>query len=264
MTSPPFQFALPPSTHIDEDAPALELLRSFLEGTLGRAVKISRLSSYAALHRGLVNGELDAAWAPPFVCAHTEVAGARVLARAVRNGRSTYRAALLVREGEVGPLESVVGKRGVWTDPHSVGGHLLAAAHLKRHGLDPAVTLRHQTFAGSYAAALGAVLSEEADLTSIYVSDEEGFDLDDAIHSAAPGFAQYFEPLAFTEATPTDGVVLSVRCEVDDAALRSALIALHRSSMSAPLLHDIFQAEAFEAAPPMSYRALHSLSARAP
>ncbi len=259
-TSSPFRFALPPSTGAADASVPLAHLRAFLEDVSGRAADVTISKSYQVLTRNLLSGAIDAAWAPPFVCAETEPQGARVLVRAVRGGKSSYRSALVVRRGEQGPLSSLAGKRAAWVDPHSVAGYLLPVAFLRKHGLEPARCFQHQFFAGTYPAALGAVLSEHADVAPIHALDDGGPHLREALKLAAPGFEDAFDLLATTDETPGDGVVLGPRAGDDGDALSRALLELSAAPAGKALLDEVFHAESFEPAPAMGYRALYAVA----
>src|SRR6185369_2058104 len=116
--------------------------------------------SYESLAKDLLSGKVDAAWAPPFVCARIEAMGVRVLVRGVRHGASSYRAALICRAESPLTIDTLGGRAAVWTDRDSVGGYLLAMALLRGKGLDPNKLFPKQEFAGSYKAALEAVLND--------------------------------------------------------------------------------------------------------
>jgi phosphonate transport system substrate-binding protein len=183
-----------------------------------------------------------------------------VLVRAVRRGKSSYRSALVVRKGEGGPLGSLAGKRAAWVDPHSVAGYLLPAAFLRKNALEPARVFKHQFFAGSYPAALGAVLSEHADVAPIHALDEGGPHLREALKLAAPGFEDAFDLLAVTDETPSDGVVVGPRASDQADELARAFLALAKAPEGKKLMGDVFHADDFEPAPAMGYRALYAVA----
>lgn len=260
MSPPPFRFALPPSTSADESELPVAALRDFLSRVVGASADVTLSKSYEVLTRNLLSGAVDAGWAPPLVCAQAEPQGGRVLVRAVRRGKSSYRSALVVRKGDGGPVTSLVGKRAVWVDPHSVAGYLLPAAFLRKQGLDPARTFKHQFFAGSYPAALGAVLSEHADVAPIHALDEGGPLLQESLKLAAPGFEDAFELLAVTDETPSDGVVIGPAASERGDVLQRAFLALAKEPEGQTLLKDIFHADDFEPAPALGYRALYAVA----
>lgn len=254
----PFRFALPPSASGVERSMAA--LRAFLERVLGRAADVTLSKSYEVLARNLLEGAVDAAWAPPLVCAQTEPKGARVLVRALRRGKSSYRSALVVRKGDGGALSSLVGKRAAWVDPHSVAGYLLPAAFLRAGGLEPTRVFRHELFAGSYPAALGALLSEEADVAPIHAHDESAPGVRESLKVAAPGFEDAFDILAITDETPSDGVVVGPSGGASGEELSRAFLALSEAPEGRALLSEVFQAEGFEPAPALGYRALYAVA----
>lgn len=260
MSPPPFRFALPPSTSADERELSIAALRAFLERVVGRATDVTLSKSYEVLARNLLSGAVDAGWAPPLVCAQAEPRGARVIVRALRRGRSAYRSALVVRKGEGGALGALVGRRAAWVDPHSVAGYLLPAALLRKHALDPARTFKHQFFAGSYPAALGAVLSEHADVAPIHALDDGGPLFRESLKLAAPGFEDAFELLAVTDETPSDGVVVGPSAGALADQLSRAFLALAGAPEGKKLLTDVFHADDFEPAPAMGYRALYAVA----
>src|SRR3954470_16218245 len=72
-------------------------LEKYFGRALGKLVEVSVSPSYEALAKDILADKAELAWAPPFVCARLEAMGVRVLGRGVRNGISTYRAALVCR-----------------------------------------------------------------------------------------------------------------------------------------------------------------------
>jgi phosphonate transport system substrate-binding protein len=92
-----FRFALPPSTALEAFGAEVGRLRTYPTNALGRTTDVTVSRSYEVLERNILSGAVDAAWAPPFVCAKTEPEGATVVVRSVRFGRSSYCSALVVR-----------------------------------------------------------------------------------------------------------------------------------------------------------------------
>jgi phosphonate transport system substrate-binding protein len=259
-TSAPFRFALPPSTGMLEMSEPVARLRDFLSEVTGRPTDVTLSKSYEILARNLLSGAVDGAWAPPLVCAQAEPQGATILVRAVRKGRSTYRSALVTRRGESVTLPSLRGKRAAWVDPHSVAGYLLPAAHLRTRGYDPDTLFAHQFFAGSYPAALGALLSEHADLATIHALDETTAAIRESLRLAAPGMEDTLEVLAVTDPVPSDAVVLGPQSLMDGAPLIAALLTLSTHDEGKKLLDEVFHADSFEAASKMGYRSLYAVA----
>jgi phosphonate transport system substrate-binding protein len=266
-----FRFALPPSTGIDELDARIAALRDYLKSKLSRDVDVTVSRSYEVLTRNLLSGAVDAAWAPPFVCAQTEPQGARVLLRTVRRGRSTYRSALLVKKqpGRADHVDTTLppdalpllrGKSAVWVDPSSVAGYLLPTGWLRGHGLPPDQLFARQGFAGSYPAGLNALLEGQADLACIHALADNADAIFDAIDMAIPGASRRFSVFAVTDETPSDGVVVGEAALDLGDALSAAMIGLASTDQGRATLDEIFHADGFEPTPQGGYRALYQVA----
>ncbi|MGZ3459880.1 MAG: phosphate/phosphite/phosphonate ABC transporter substrate-binding protein [Archangium sp.] len=257
-----FRFVLPPSLGNTLAPERAGHFTAFLERTLGRTVEVRVAASYEALAKELLEGRVDAIWAPPFVCARVEAMGVRVLTRGVRRGRSSYRAALVARAGSGLAVEKLRGTRVAWVDRDSVGGYLLSVAYLKSKGLEPAKTFAAQQLAGSYKAALEAVLAGTADVASIFCPPEStGLTYSEGVEVVLPGRGGAFELIAYTEEAPNDGVPVGTGVVPElVGALERALLGLHESEDGKRLLAEVFAMERFEPAPRMGYRALYRVA----
>lgn len=254
-------FALPPSLGTElKDRPAR--LEGYLRAALGRQTDVVTPSSYEQLARELLAGRVDAAWAPPFVCARIEAMGVRVLVRGVRNGVSTYRAALVCRKDANVTVDTLQGTTAAWTDRDSVGGYLLPMAWLREKGLEPARTFFRQDFLGSYRAALEAVAAGKADVTSLFAPSARGGQAQGTgVDEVWPGHEGDFKVIAYTEDAPNDGVAVSMSMSGNAVAdLEKALLGLHQSPEGTSVLKDCFHAEKFEVSPRMGYRALYRVA----
>lgn len=256
------RFALPPTLGPAVAVERARRLELWLGQQLSRAVEVTVPASYELLARELLSGKADAAWAPPFVCARIEAMGVRVLLRGVRGGASSYRAALLARAGEPFTLARLNGATAAWADRDSVGGYLLPLAYLRGKQLDPAKVLAGQTFCGSYRAALEAVLNGAADLTSIFApAPRPPAPVTTGLSELWPEKESAFQVVAFTDESPNDGVAVSMSVPAPTVqALEKALLELPGSDEGRVLLKELFNAEAFEVAPRMGYRALYRVA----
>src|SRR4051812_28954313 len=165
-----FRFALPPSLGSTEARGRADQLERFLTEALTKVTNVQVAQSYEALAKDLLAGRVDAAWAPPFVCARIEAMAARTLTRGVRKGASSYRAALVAKAESALTVEKLQGTTAAWVDRDSVGGYLLAAAMLKAKGMDPAKIFFGQEFTGSYRASIEAVVAGKADVASVFAA----------------------------------------------------------------------------------------------
>lgn len=237
-------------------------LQSFLSRALARTVEVNIAPSYDALTKDVLAGRSDAGWAPPFVCARVEAMAARAIARGVRKGSSSYRAALVCAKKSAVTFDKLQGTSAAWTDQDSVAGYLLPMALLKSKKLDAAKLFFAQTFAGSYRAALEQVLNGKADVTSVFAAPASARD-------AAPtgadeillGSSEELRVLAYTDESPNDGVVVSPNADpAAVSALEKTLLTLQTGSEGLELLRNIFTVDRFEAAPKMGYRALYRVA----
>lgn len=261
MSNRRLRFALPPSLGPSVARDRADRLERFLTRVLAEPVGVTIAPSYEALSKDVLSGRVDAAWAPPFVCARMEAMGVRVVVRGVRRGVSTYRAALLCRAKSPITLERLGGQRAAWVDPESVGGYLLPLALMKAKGMDPAKTFFAQSFHGSYRDALDAVHGSRADVASIFCPPEAvAGGWAEGVEEVLPGKSRDFALIAHTEESPNDGVVVSMTAAPDlSDRLERALLELETSD-EASLLQDTFRADRFERAPRLGYRPLYRVA----
>ncbi|HWU91093.1 MAG TPA: PhnD/SsuA/transferrin family substrate-binding protein [Kofleriaceae bacterium] len=198
------KFGLPPSLGRE---PSWELARE-LAALLDEAgfSTVIPFASYEDLERQLFSGEIDAAWAPPMVCARVEAAGGIVALRGVRGEERTYRSALVMRAQDVFDIDSLgqgmFRPRVAWVDRSSVGGYLLARAHLRRLGIAVETAFLQESMLGSYTACIDALLGFETDLSALFVGRA-------GLEPLWGPKARRLKVLAYTEDVPNDGVVVS-------------------------------------------------------
>lgn len=255
------RFALPPSLGAAQVEERAGRLRTYLEGALKTRCEIVVPHSYEAMAKDLLGGRSDVAWAPPFVCARIEAMGVRVLVRGVRGGSASYRAALVCRAAEPLTVQQLAGKTAAWADKDSVGGYLLAMAFMRAQGLEPAKTFARQMFAGSYRGALEQVLNGKADITSVFAANGKASSLATGVDELWPEKRNEFVVVAFTEDSPNDGVAVSMTMSPQRVAeLEKTLLGLHQTAEGQDILKETFNAERFEVAPRMGYRALYRVA----
>jgi phosphonate transport system substrate-binding protein len=252
-------------------------LRFGLPRSLGRSVSFERAralaarldhlgfdtvvpaESYSELEQLLMDGEIHAAWAPPMVCARVEVAGGRIVLRAVRNGSPTYGSALLRDvhyRFELDEVASLPGLRAVWVDRESMAGYILPRHFLRQRGLDPDRVLARQTLLGSYEACLEAVVEGHAELTACFVrgaGEQVHHGYLDILGSRRERFVSV---LGLSEQSPHDGIAVSPAAEDHEIA-----IIVRRLSVLAddPVLAASLDADRFDEPAPGTYRALIDL-----
>lgn len=255
------RFALPSSLG-DAEARSHEVAAWF-KTALQKDVEVVATPSYELLARELLSGKIDAAWAPPFVCARIEAMGVRVLVRGVRSGASVYRAAIICRRDSPRTFETLAGSTAAWSDRDSIGGYLLPMALLREKGLEPAKTFQKQEFLGNYRAAMEAVFGGKAEVTSVFAPSAKvagAAELTGA-QEIWPEQANAFRVLAWTDEAPNDGVAVSMSASTSTVSdLEKTLLAMHQSPEGLKVLTECFRAEKFEVAPRMGYRALYRVA----
>lgn len=245
----------PPSLgHIAASARA-ELLTQWFLRRLGVEVTIDVAKDYEEMRRAISTGQVDLAWAPPVVCAAVQRSSLAIL-KAVRSGRSSYRAALVARRNEVGSLSDLQGARAAWVDRLSTAGYLLPLAHLRATGFEPDDLLGEQIFVGSYGRAMQALLERQADLAAIYVHNSTHEAAEASLREVVGGDAPRLVALDFTRETPSDGLVIVERPEHSDSHEVLRQIRELTSGNQHTLLLTIFDAEALEQAHDGEYAAL--------
>ncbi len=203
---------------------------------------------YDHLVTGVLSGGIDVAWMPPLTHARAVAQHAALAAVCERQGRVTYRSAILVRaDSDYLNVRSLGGARAAWSDPRSAGGYLFPRLHLEAAGLDPNQDLAGENFFGSAAAACAAVADGQADVCSCFVSETSAGDRARALADAAQVYAPAswrLRVLDVTESIPPDGVVLGAHVDgAVQAQVRDRLLSMHREPEGQAALEELMQAE---------------------
>lgn len=201
---------LPPSLGALRANARAEVLAEWMHRKLGLATEVRVASSYDVLAASLLDAQVDLAWAPPSICTQVEPHVPAIFT-AVRGGRSSYCAAIVALAGRFTSVEQLRGTTAAWVEPRSNGGHLLAAALLRAHGLDLDRDLADQSFHGSYRDAVRAVLAKRADFTSVFTPAPNAAALRRPLQDLAGSAATELAPVAFTVSAPSDGLVVTRR-----------------------------------------------------
>ena len=249
------RFGLPPSLGSKEAVSRAEILAGHFKHQI-EAVKVA--SSYEQLANDVLSGQLDAAWAPPFVCAKLEAMGAPIALRSIRHGRASYRAALVTRPETHFNVENLFSIRAVWSDQDSVAGYLLPISYLKSLKVDIKTAFKSQRFVGSFMEAVGDVLKGEADVTSVFAPLHDSLaGLDEIL----PGSRQNLKSVGVTDEAPNDGVAFSLSLKKERLeAFVERFLSLHKSPEGQKVLREVFFAERFEPSPRLSYKALYPVA----
>jgi phosphonate transport system substrate-binding protein len=183
------------------------------------------------------------------------------VARGIRRGSASYRAAIVARADAGISLYGLAGRTAAWVDKESAGGYLLALSLLRAKGLDPSRLFFSQAFAGSYRAALEQVLARRADVTSLFGGTADDGALVLGAEEVLPGSGKELSVLAWSDEIPNDGVLVAPEADPEAAfALEQSLLTMELEDDGPQLLQDVFSVDRFESAPPLGYRALYRVA----
>ena len=188
-------------------------------------VEMHVAQSYASLAEDFRAGRIDAAWAPPLVCAEVERDGGRWLLRLERGGSTTFRAAFVCRADQLLSLEALDGVNVAWVAKESTSGYLLPRQYLERKGVDLTRAFKHELFTGSFAAALEALIAGKVALTAVFASAEKA-PTRTALDSLPAGLRNEVKIIGYSDEALNDGIVVS-------SAMPEAMFQLLRSRLAA-------------------------------
>ncbi len=232
-----------------------ELLEAWF-ASHGESVHTEVAASYEDLELRLCAARVEMGWAPPLVCARAATA-ARAILKSLRNGRSTYRAALVARTGEAPTPRTLAGLRAAWVDRRSAAGYHLPTSWLRAQGVDPERTFAAELFVGSFREALLAVLDGRADVAAIHTTTPDEAGARETMAECVGPQMSRLTPFAFTGESPSDGLVFTTKLSAPDAErLVAHVLALSGRGVRTNMLLSVLGAEALERASPGDYAAL--------
>lgn len=248
-------FVLPPSLGPAKATARAELLESALTRALDEPVSVVVAASYAELEQRAVAGDAEVVWAPAAVCAM--LPSVRAIFTIVRDGRSSYRSALVGRRDGGLSVETLAGTRAAWVDPLSAGGYVLVAAMLRERGIDPERVFASQTFMGSHRAAVEAVLHGDADVTAVSVASADAESIAERLRWYAGPAGDRLTAIAFTDMCPSDAIVITAMVGEERAAeLAAKLVPATQHARARSKLLSALEAEGLVPADIADYRKL--------
>jgi phosphate/phosphite/phosphonate ABC transporter binding protein len=236
-----------------------------LEARIGAYVVERNVASYEELERDMTLARVDVAWLPPMLYARLErdsVASA-IVTRA--EAQRTYWSALVTSAGSaVRDLGQIANTRVVWVDPLSSAGYLVARLGLRARGIEPRTIFRRESFAGSHAAAVDAVLVGQADVAATFVHvDAEGRVVRGPWDEMGVP-AEHIRVLALLGAIPRD--VIAARTSVPQPvreAVAKAVFEMAEDPELGPVVSAVFGTRSFERGASEGYVELRELLERA-
>ncbi|WP_206934306.1 phosphate/phosphite/phosphonate ABC transporter substrate-binding protein [Roseococcus thiosulfatophilus] len=222
-TATPLRFAVGPFQPTAGDTRrAFEPFFAHLAQRLGRPYALTVTTDWAGIAVAMGSGQVDAAWMGPwgYVLAHAR-AGAEALATVLYEGRPTYHAIIIAREG-VNIARFPEDARGMsisFADAGSTSGWLIPHHWFQTQGVDPRTYFRYRDGA-SHAANVISVASGQVDLATDFDRNLNAMIASGRVRPEQVRVVWRSEPL------PNDA--LAARRDLDGAtrdALREAAIA---------------------------------------
>ena len=126
---------------------------------------------YPDLLEAMTQGDVDVAWLPPVVALRAASSGrALPIVLPVRRGVSSFYTALFARRGSRFTRASELeGVHAAWVDPQSASGYLVIRAALRAQAVDFESAFFEETFYGSHADVVRAVLDGEAQVGATFM-----------------------------------------------------------------------------------------------
>lgn len=218
----------------------------------GARIRVTVASDYAAVPEALRNRTADLAFVHPggYVVASRE-AGARIVARNLWHGKSSFTSRIYVRKDRgITTLEDLRGKTMAFVDPTSTSGYIYPMVLLVQRGLvrdrDPKTFFREVMFAGAHDAAMRALLNGHVDAVA-------SFDLAREQYLSDPAAREQITFVAETPPIPEAGI--AARDGLDPAMfekVRAALLQM-RGPAYAPLLKRMYDIDGFAPADDRDY-----------
>ena len=248
----PLHLVLTPSQKPTDLLATGEEFGQLLGRLVGRPVRVTVASDYAAVIEALRNRTADLAFVHPvgYVLANRE-AKAMIVAKNVWHGKSTFTSRIFVRR-DAGhrQLEDLRGKTMAFVDPASSSGYTYPMVLLIQRGLvrnrDPKTFFREVVFAGSHDAAMRALVNGHVDAIA-------SFDLAPQQYLKDPAERERVVFIAETPAIPEAGI--AARDGLDPAMfakVRAALLQI-RAPAYAALLKRLYEIDGFDTAEDREY-----------
>jgi phosphonate transport system substrate-binding protein len=240
------RFAMPASLGLVKASTLSLTLGPWLRKLLAPEVKVEMhvAESYAALIEDLRAGRVDAAWAPPLVLAQVEREGGRRLVQFERGGSTTFRSAFVCRADHPVRLDALEHVSVAWVARESASGYLLPRKHLEKLGVELSNALGDELFAGSFAAALEALIAGKVQLTAVYAAPENAAVARSGLDTLPPTLRAELRVIGYSEEMQNDGIVASSSMpEAMFQLMRARLTTSHEDPSARDGLKAIFDAD---------------------
>jgi phosphonate transport system substrate-binding protein len=251
---------VPPPSFVGFE-PRLNALMRFIGERAGVTLVRRNVGSYDELVRALRNGTIDVAWLPPIPVARLDGEGVvRALVCAERGGSEAYVAVLFTRaDSHIFTLNDVRGTRVGWVDPLSTTGYVVPRLRLAVRFPEGTEIFSKETFYGSHAGVIRAVLDGAVDVGASYGGFSERGEL---VRGAFADFGAQSADLRVVDAfgaIPADVIAVhrSVGAEAE-ASLATAFEATCTEPAMLDAIRTTFGAMSFVRKPVVGYDMLRT------
>jgi phosphate/phosphite/phosphonate ABC transporter binding protein len=251
----PLAFGFVMASGGDELRPKIERFLRALSKHSGAELELHQAASYEDLAKDVKKGRIDIAWLPPIV--HVRLASDVVpLGSILRDGRTTYEAALIVRkDSKAKTIANLRGMRAGWVDRWSAAGFVLPRVNLALLGIDARTFFRSESFHGSHRAVVQALLDGACDVAGTYAQADGKGKVKGGAWSDVPGAE--VRVLTTFGAIPPD--VIAARrglAETHRDSARDALRAICMDATGRGSFRDVFGGDTFVEDTTKSYESL--------
>lgn len=169
-TETEIRIGIVPEQNIFKQSKNFKALAEYISNKSGIKVSVSALSDYGSIigsmNAGQINGGFLGALAG--AVAHERLDADAIALPVTMEGKTTYRALLFVRKNSgIRNIQDMRGKTIALVSRGSFSGYVYPLAYFRQHGItDISTFFREYFFAGSYDAAIHAVLNGAADIGS--------------------------------------------------------------------------------------------------
>ncbi len=220
---------------------------AFLEERSGIRCEPVVSESYSQLIRAIAENRVDFAFLSPlgYITA-SQVAGAEVLLKAVRNEQPFYWSVILVRKDSgIKNLGDLKGKRFAFTHLGSTSGYVVPMSTLLEEGISPDRYFSELLYAGGHSSVIRMILDGEVDGGATFADDPKGkegsWTAEEFITAAE---ARKLKPIFFSKPIPGDTFtvtrgMLEDRKKIVDQ-VKETLLAMGDTRTGRTILGDLY------------------------
>lgn len=246
-----------PSENLQSMLQKTQPIVAWMRATLGMEVVAFVASDYAGVVEAMRARKVDVAFFAPggFVLAEKQ-AGAQVILKSVRKGKTNFFSAIITRrDSGLNRLEDLKGHSFAFVDPTSVSGAIFPKAMLLSKGIHPERDFSQIIYAGGHDATVMAVLHRKVDAAATFANDTSGRS------GAWTDFLKNREDqaqikvIAYTKPTPSDNICVSK--DLDRKLVnkvKKCFLSMSNSPEGIRMLKDLYHIDGYASATSAEYQ----------